>query len=150
MQIYNWLIKQHVSALFGHRQAYKETVLNKVHSLAIPVVDLQLLFVRCVKTEMYCSWQNYLPCATLDIELIKPFNLFYIYIFILFIIYLKKNGRVVYFRILQDFYLRISRNMAGWCLGYSLYSRGDQRGKILEQYYKRQFRQQHRVYPLLK
>jgi len=30
LQIYNWLIKQHVSALFGHHQAYKEIVLIKV------------------------------------------------------------------------------------------------------------------------
>ena len=32
-KIYDWLIKQHVSALFGHHQAYKEIVLIKVHSL---------------------------------------------------------------------------------------------------------------------
>jgi len=37
LQIYNWLIKQHVAALFGHHQAYKEIVLIKVHSLAIPM-----------------------------------------------------------------------------------------------------------------
>jgi hypothetical protein len=35
--IYNWLIKRHVSAFFGHHQAYKEIVLIKVHSLAIPM-----------------------------------------------------------------------------------------------------------------
>jgi len=34
---YNWLIKRHVSALFGHHQAYKEIVLIKVHSLAVPM-----------------------------------------------------------------------------------------------------------------
>jgi len=37
MEIYNWLIKRHVSALFGHHQAYKEMMLIKVHSFAIPM-----------------------------------------------------------------------------------------------------------------
>jgi len=35
LQIYNWLLKQLVSALFGHHQAYKGIVLIKVRSLAI-------------------------------------------------------------------------------------------------------------------
>jgi len=42
IQIYNWLIKRHVSALFGHHQAYKEMVLIKVHSFAIPVESYRL------------------------------------------------------------------------------------------------------------
>ena len=37
MQIYNWLIKRRVSALFGHHHAHKEMVLIKVHSFAIPM-----------------------------------------------------------------------------------------------------------------
>ena len=37
MQIYNWLIKRHFSALFGHHQVFKEMVLIKVHSFAIPL-----------------------------------------------------------------------------------------------------------------
>jgi len=36
MENYNWLIKRHVSALFGHHQAYKEMVVMKINSLAIP------------------------------------------------------------------------------------------------------------------
>ena len=32
---HSWLNKQHVSALFGHHQAYKDILLIKVHSLAI-------------------------------------------------------------------------------------------------------------------
>jgi len=40
LQIYNWLIKHHVLALFGHHQAYKEMVLIKVHSLAIHSINL--------------------------------------------------------------------------------------------------------------
>jgi len=28
LQIYNWLIKQHVSALFGYHQAYKKDGVN--------------------------------------------------------------------------------------------------------------------------
>lgn len=94
---------------------------------------------------MYCSWQKYLPCAALDNELLKPYNLLYIYIFILFITYFFLIGWVYFFRILQGF----STNMAGWCSRYSLYSRGGQTAKTLEQHFNRHFRRQHRVYSLL-
>jgi len=43
LQIYNWLIQRHVAALFGHHQAYKEMVLIKVHSFAIPMGSHGLL-----------------------------------------------------------------------------------------------------------
>jgi len=37
LQIYNWLIKRHVSTLFGHHQTYKGMMLIKVHSFAMPM-----------------------------------------------------------------------------------------------------------------
>jgi len=37
LQIYNWLIKRHVSDLFSHHEAYKEMVLIKARLFAIPM-----------------------------------------------------------------------------------------------------------------
>jgi len=54
LQIYNWLIKQHVSALFGHHQADKEIVLMKVHSLAMPMDSHGLHWSLCL-FKIICS-----------------------------------------------------------------------------------------------
>jgi len=48
LQIYNWLIKQYVSSLFGHHQTYKKMVLIKVHSFAIPMGSLGLHWSLCL------------------------------------------------------------------------------------------------------
>jgi len=52
---YNWLIKEHVLALFGHHQAYKEIVLFKVHSLAIPIGSHGLHWTLCL-FKINCFW----------------------------------------------------------------------------------------------
>jgi len=50
--IYNWLIKRHVSAFFGHHQAYKEIVLIKVHSLAT-VATVICIFILILTNLMH-------------------------------------------------------------------------------------------------
>ena len=69
---YNYSTKQHVSALFGHHQAYKTVVLVKVHSVActygIPwftivlsiFFELQVLFKLMVPELFFFNFST--PC----------------------------------------------------------------------------------------
>jgi len=59
LQINNWLIKRHVSALFGHHQAYKEMVLIKVHLFALPMGSHGLHWSLCLFKIIYYWLKRY-------------------------------------------------------------------------------------------
>jgi len=52
MQIYNWLIKRHVSALLDHHQAYRKIVLIKVHSFSIKKFLKVINFLKDLETNV--------------------------------------------------------------------------------------------------
>ena len=67
LQICNWLIKRHVSALFSHHQAYKEMVLIKVHSFAVSIGSHGLHYTLPRGSHgLHCTLQiesHYLHCT---------------------------------------------------------------------------------------